>query len=116
MFGFGGQILEHAERQILIAPNPTPQDHANQFNPVACEADFEYRIAPRTVQIRDTGKGKKSVVDDLESVLRKIEHWHQGSIAGYRISLQSTEGSEYLVEWDGKTAGMSVSKEPDLPI
>jgi hypothetical protein len=29
--------------------------------------------------------------DGLEAVLRKIEHWHQGSIAGYRISFQDAK-------------------------
>jgi hypothetical protein len=58
-----------------------PPDLANQFNPLACKADFTYSIAPKTVKIQDTGKGKKSVAEDLEAVLRKIEYWHQGSIA-----------------------------------
>jgi hypothetical protein len=35
-------------------------------------------MTPATVKIQDTGKGKKSVADDLEAVLRKIEYWHQG--------------------------------------
>ena len=62
-----------------------PPDLANQFNPLACQADFTYSTTPETFKIQDTGKGKKSVADDLEAVLRKIEYWHQGSIARYRI-------------------------------
>ena len=42
--------------------------------------------------------------DDLEALLLKIEYWHQGSLARYRISYMSTQGTEHLVEWDGKTA------------
>jgi hypothetical protein len=61
-------------------------------------------MTPATVKIQDTGKGKKSVADDLEAVLRKIEYWHQGSIARFRISYMSTQGTEHLVEWDGQTA------------
>ena len=61
-------------------------------------------MTPRTVKIQDTGKGKKSVADDLEAVLRKIEYWHQGSLAPYRIIYRSTEGTEHLIAWDGKTA------------
>jgi hypothetical protein len=49
-----------------------PPDLANQFNPSACQADFSYSITPKTIEIQDTGKGKKSVADDLEAVLRKI--------------------------------------------
>jgi len=42
-----------------------PPDLANQFNPLACQADFTYSMTPRTVTIQDTGKGKKSVGDDF---------------------------------------------------
>jgi hypothetical protein len=81
-----------------------PPDLANQFNPLACKADFTYSITPKTVKIQDTGKGKKSVAEGLEAVLRKIKYWHQGSIARYRITYQSTQGTEHLVEWDGERA------------
>ena len=53
-----------------------PPDLANLFNPLACQADFAYAITPRIIEIQDTGKGKKSVANDLEAVLRKIEYWH----------------------------------------
>jgi hypothetical protein len=65
-------------------------------------------MTPATVKIQDTGKGKKSVADDLEAVLRKIEYWHQGPIVRYRISYRSTQGTEHLVEWDGQTARVRV--------
>jgi hypothetical protein len=80
--------------------------HATQFNPLACQADFTYAMTPKTVTIRDTDKGKKSVADDLEAVLRKIEYWHQGSIARYRISYVSAQGIKHSVQWDGQTARM----------
>ena len=88
-----------------------PPDLANQFNPLACQADFTYAMTPKTVEIQDTGKGKKSVGDDLEAVLLKIEYWHQSSIARYRISYRSTQGTEHLIEWDGKTARARRSPE-----
>jgi hypothetical protein len=88
-----------------------PPDLANQFNPSPCQADFTYTIMPGTVKIQDTGKGKKSVAEDLEAVLLKIEYWHQSSIARYRISYMSTQGTEHLVEWDGKTARAQSSRE-----
>jgi len=81
-----------------------PPDLANQFNPLACQAGFTYSMTPRFLTIQDTGKGKKSVADDLEAVLRKIEYWHQGSIAKYRISYMNSQGTEHLVEWNGQTA------------
>jgi hypothetical protein len=46
-------------------------DLANQFNPLACKADFTYSMTPATVKIQDTGKGQKSVADDLQALLRK---------------------------------------------
>jgi hypothetical protein len=69
-------------------------------------------MTPKTVTIQDTGKGKKSVAEDLEAVLRKIEYWHQGSIARYRISYRSGQGTEHLVEWDGQTARVSEQRSP----
>lgn len=50
------------------------------------------------------GKGLKSVADDLQAVLRKIEGWHQGSIAGYSISYRDTHGALHQLSWDGKEA------------
>ena len=84
-----------------------PPDLANQFNPSSCQADFRYKKTVNTIEIQDTGKGKKAVADDLEAVLRKIEQWHQGSIARFRISYRSTQGTEHSVEWDGKMARVS---------
>jgi hypothetical protein len=78
-----------------------PPDLANQLNPLACQADFTYSITPNTIKIQDTGKGKKSVAEDLGAVLRKIEYWHQGSIARFRISYVSAQGTEHPIEWDG---------------
>jgi hypothetical protein len=44
------------------------------------------------------------VGDDLEAVLRKIEGWHQGSIAGFLISYRDTQGAWHQVFWNGKEA------------
>jgi hypothetical protein len=51
----------------------------------ATKADFIYHMGPDWITIADTGKGKCSVAEDLESVLRKIEYWHQGSVAKFKI-------------------------------
>jgi hypothetical protein len=45
-----------------------PPDLANQFNPSLYQADFTYSITPIAVEIQDTGKGKKSVLEDLEGI------------------------------------------------
>ena len=49
-------------------------------------------MSVKTIKIHDTGTGLKSVKDDLEAVLKKIEGWHQGSIAGFLISYRDTDG------------------------
>ncbi|MBV8277377.1 MAG: hypothetical protein JO170_19250 [Verrucomicrobia bacterium] len=36
---------------------------------ITTRADFTYSIT-------DTGKGRASVTNDIEAVLRKVEHWH----------------------------------------
>ena len=58
------------------------------FKPVlepVTQADFTYSITPDTISITDTTKGRLSVTNDIDAVLRKIEYWHQGSIAGFKI-------------------------------
>jgi hypothetical protein len=95
------KYLDHCAKLILLKKVGVG-DLANQFNSLPCQADFTYTIMPGTFKIQDTGKGKKSVPDDLEAVLRKIEYWHQGSIARSRISYVSTQGTEHLIDWDGR--------------
>jgi len=57
-----------------------PEDSTTTINPASSQADFAYySITPTRLTIKDSGKGKKSVVEDLPAVLRRIEHWHQGS-------------------------------------
>jgi len=56
------------------------------------------------IRTQDTGKGAKWVPTTLEAVLRKIELWHQGSIASYKISYRDTAGRDFGMEWDGKEA------------
>lgn len=80
-----------------------PADPASQRNRSACQADFTYTIAVKEIKTQDTGKGAKSVADDLEAVLRKIENRHQGSIAGFAISFRDARGLEQCVWWDGQS-------------
>ena len=59
-------------------------------------------MSVKTIKIHDTGTGLKSVKDDLEAVLKKIEGWHQGSIAEFLISYRDTDGVWHQISWDGK--------------
>ena len=68
-----------------------PTDPAHQLNRSECQSDFTYSMTVKAIKIQDTGKGKKSVAGDPGAVLRKIERWHQGSIAAYFISYRDME-------------------------
>jgi hypothetical protein len=54
-------------------------DAASFSNPLVTRADFTYSIRLNRIKIVDLNSGKASVTNDIESVLRKIEAWHQGS-------------------------------------
>jgi len=47
------------------------------------------------------------------AVLRKIEYWHQGSIAAFKIMCRDGKGFWHRVHWDGKTASVSALQETD---
>ena len=81
-----------------------PPDLANQFNPLACQADFTYAMTLKTIEIQDTGKRQKVCRRRSGSGSAQGRVLAQSSIARYRISYRSTQGTEYMVEWDGKTA------------
>jgi hypothetical protein len=81
-----------------------PDDPAHQLNPSGCQADFTYTITVKEIKIQDTGKGRKSVEDNLETVLRKIDGFHQGSISSFLISYRDTKGAWHQVLWNGKEA------------
>jgi hypothetical protein len=65
------------------------------------------------ISIVDIGLGQSAVTDDIEAVLRKIEHWHQGSIAKFKIMCRDGRGFWHRVHWDGKTATFSPLAETD---
>jgi hypothetical protein len=67
-------------------------------------ADFTYRITPNMITITDTTLGKLSVTKDIDAVLRKIEHWHQGSIAAFNIMYRDEHGVWNSIRWNGQRA------------
>jgi hypothetical protein len=69
-----------------------PPEPAHQLNLSVCQADFTYSITLDLIKIVDLNLGNKSVTNDIENVLRKIEAWHQGSIAGFKIMYRDSEG------------------------
>jgi hypothetical protein len=80
---------------------------------VTTQADFRYTITPDTIAITDTGKGRVSVTNDIEAVLRKIEYWHQGSIAAFRIMYRDENGIWDGVRWDGQHPSFFAIGETD---
>ena len=74
---------------------------------------FTYNITPAMISITDTGLGKCSVIEDIEAVLRKIEHWHQASIAKFKIMCRDGKGFWHGVRRDGKTAAYFALQETD---
>src|SRR5262249_55579112 len=79
----------------------------------ATQADFTYKITPNTITITDTTLGKLSVTKDIDAVLRKIEHWHQGSIATFKIMYRDEHGVWNGVRWNGQRASFFALCETD---
>jgi hypothetical protein len=77
------------------------------------QADFTYSLTPNTISITDTGLGRRSVTEDIEAVLRKIEYWHQGSIAAFKIMYRDEHGIWDGIRWDGQTASFFAIRETD---
>jgi len=90
-------------------------DSTSFSNPVVTRADFTYSIRLNRIKIVDLSTGKASVSSDIESVLRKIEAWHQSSIADYQIMYRDAEGYWDSVEWEANTPGSSRSWRPMKP-
>jgi hypothetical protein len=86
-------------------------DSTNFSNPVVTRADFTYSMKLNRIKIVDLNTGKASVTNDIESVLRRIEAWHQGSIAGYQIMYRDAEGYWDGVEWNGENATFFAIRE-----
>src|ERR1700730_5984057 len=58
-------------------------------------AAFTYSLELDVIKIEDLYTGTKRVADDIKSVLRKIESWHQGPIIGYRIMYLESNGLSF---------------------
>ena len=73
-------------------------------NPAKTRAEFTYSMVLNRIKIVDLNRGTASVTNDIENVLRKIEAWHQGSIAGYRIMYMDADAYWDGCEWNGQRA------------
>ena len=71
--------------------------NTNLSDPTRTRADFTHNITPAMILITDTGLGTRSVTEDIEAVLRKLEYWHQGSIAKFKIMCRDGKGFWHAV-------------------
>jgi hypothetical protein len=71
------------------------------------------RFSGNVISIVDLDLGNRSVTNDIESVLRKIEHYHQGSIGGFRIIYRDSEGTWDGIEWNGEHASFFALRETE---
>jgi hypothetical protein len=77
------------------------------------QADFTYSMSGNVISIVDLDQGNRSVTNDVEKVLRKIEYYHQGSIAGFRIMYRDSMGFWDGIQWDGQHALFFPLRETD---
>ena len=80
-------------------------------NPAKTRAEFTYSMVLKRIKIIDLNRGTASVTYDIENVLRKIEAWHQGSIASFRIMYKDSEGYWDGIRWDGQHATFFAIRE-----
>jgi hypothetical protein len=64
--------------------------------------DFKYSMSGKVISITYLGTG--SIHEELGRMLRRIEHWHQGSIKSFRIIYKDAAGLGGEVTWDGENA------------
>jgi hypothetical protein len=77
------------------------------------EADFTYSISGNVISVVDLNLGSRSVTNDIENVLRKIDYYHQGSIMGFKIMYRDSEQMWDGVHWDRHRAGFFALRETD---
>jgi hypothetical protein len=58
----------------------------------------------KVISITDLKPGEGSFVEEIEKVLRKIEYFHQASIASFRILYRDSDGMGGEIRWDGEHA------------
>jgi hypothetical protein len=80
---------------------------------IETQADFTYSMSGNVISIVDLDQGNRSVTNDVENVLRKIDHYHQGSIAGFHIMYRDSMGFWDGIQWDGKCALFFSLRETD---
>jgi hypothetical protein len=66
-------------------------------------------MSGKVISITYLGMG--SINEEIGRILRRIEHWHQGSVKSFRILYQDADGLGGEVTWDGENAEVVGSDE-----
>lgn len=77
------------------------------------QADFSYSIAGNIISIVHLSLGNRSVTNDVENVLRKIEYFHQAPIVGFRIMYRDCQGIWDGIAWDGQHSSFFALRETE---
>jgi hypothetical protein len=87
--------------------------HPQKEMTLGSHADFNYSISGNVISIVDLNLGNRSVTNDIENVLRKIEHYHQASIVPYNIMYRDSEGVWDGINRDGEHASFFALRETE---
>jgi hypothetical protein len=74
----------------------------------ATTSNFTYSMQSKLISITYLGPG--SIHEEIGRILRRIEHWHQGSVKSYRILYQDAAGQGGEVTWDGENAEVTARR------
>jgi hypothetical protein len=99
--------------EITYRPDEEPGFSAILKRQAETHADFTYSLSGNVISIVDLNLGNRSLTNDIESVLRKIEHYHQGSIVGFNIMYRDSEGVWDGINWDGEHASFFALRETE---
>jgi hypothetical protein len=65
---------------------------------------FEYDISVPRSTIVISNFSRPLEAGDVESILKKIEYWHQAPITKFRIFVETPQSERFEVHWDGERA------------
>ena len=83
-----------------------PSDSTSTKDPATCRADFTYSITPRTLTIKDSGKGKKFVADDpLPPKVKAFWFHEEPAIPPWRLESAEKRKEREFLEGAGTWTG-----------
>ena len=86
------------KNEINYSPQKEPTLSAIIKRQAETHADFTYSIFGNVISIVDLNLGNRSVTNDIERVLRKIEYYH----IAFKIMYRDSEGVWDGIEWNGE--------------